>query len=910
MMAQHLKPMPPKETGFVSQPPMAALQAFVAALAEMVKQHYQEPELPKVDILVPKAKTLVERKKATGMDDQEFFFEDQKPKLPNMTALPSKANQLERPLPKWLTDRWSADGMDEAKFHLIKDHEDQRHRPEANKEGSAAAKAYVDFVEVQADTYQVEKLYGLQLFATLLENPTKPLQSADIFNSAGAFAQLRPNKDSENFMQDIQINLVELSIIAPHGIRSKHWALLCEQRAPDERKILEAEYVERLKPVYQQLGGDVEHPEKAGVDYRLFLVVLIGLAELKVGKEDKMIGERDQQEQARKRLIVAIKILCPHDEETEGPEAVEAAKGKKKKGKKRQELPGRPLEQDELFILILGMHLIFIENSFKLHEIVKKKVDILLENAQEDTEFANNLTTTKFPRLATHGAATTNLVFPTVHEIAALNLVNFPDCFRTLEGQTLLNRIPRKAKYVNCQPGSVEFLAQEMPEEIPVEDQQGDESPFLNQLEKQKFRGSEFFDPETIREKEEKEYRRARACLAMRMAKEAEKQQESTVAIQEEVSEVKPEEVTMTVEWHTDGAAMPEGLLTTEADWAVPAVPDLKSPVEVSQGEIADEELDLPPEPVLPTPEWNQEIAVAAKGEIADEELDLPPEPVLPTPEWNQEIAVTAKGEIADEELDLPPEPVLPTPEWKQEIAVTAKGEIADEELDLPPEPVLPIPEWNQEIAVTAKGDLQLDLPPEPVLPTPDWNHDSPVRKRRGLPEGGALMNLSDEDFDMPPPPQLLSPPARPKSGQDVPRLPLVMQHAHEPQPLLPTVQPHELDDPRFWTYERYQRRKSELRFSSSCCACETMKERHVKLALFALLLVGLSVLAFGMRQSFSDKMASEAILVLSAVFFFLGCITCCRSCIRRAQDEAVESQLNHPDAAIGRPLIDALDNV
>eukprot|EP00434_Breviolum_minutum_P013244 symbB.v1.2.011665.t1/scaffold785.1/size162803/2 len=49
------------------------------------------------------------------------------------------------------------------------------------------------------------------------------------------------------------------------------------------------------------------------------------------------------------------------------------------------------------------------------------------------------------------------------------------------------------------------------------------------------------------------------------------------------------------------------------------------------------------------------------------------------------------------------------------------------------------------------------------------------------------------------------------------------------------------------------------------------MKERHVKLALFALLLVGLSVLAFGMRQSFSDKMASEAILVLSAVFFFLG---------------------------------------
>ena len=39
---------------------------------------FQEPELPKVDILVP-AKTLanlVERKKATGMDDQEFFFEE------------------------------------------------------------------------------------------------------------------------------------------------------------------------------------------------------------------------------------------------------------------------------------------------------------------------------------------------------------------------------------------------------------------------------------------------------------------------------------------------------------------------------------------------------------------------------------------------------------------------------------------------------------------------------------------------------------------------------------------------------------------------------------------------------------------------------------------------------------------
>ena len=35
----------------------------------------------------------------------------------------------------------------------------------------------------------------------------------------------------------------------------------------------------------------------------------------------------------------------PKDEETEG-EAMEV-KGKKKKGKKRQELPGRPLEQDE-----------------------------------------------------------------------------------------------------------------------------------------------------------------------------------------------------------------------------------------------------------------------------------------------------------------------------------------------------------------------------------------------------------------------------------------------------------------------------------------------------------------------------------------------------------------------------------
>lgn len=46
-------------------------------------------------------------------------------------------------------------------------------------------------------------------------------------------------------------------------------------------------------------------------------------------------------------FLLSLSPFAIKDEETEGPEAVEAAKGKKKKGKKRQELPGRPLEQDE-----------------------------------------------------------------------------------------------------------------------------------------------------------------------------------------------------------------------------------------------------------------------------------------------------------------------------------------------------------------------------------------------------------------------------------------------------------------------------------------------------------------------------------------------------------------------------------
>eukprot|EP00435_Cladocopium_sp_Y103_P036683 s45_g9.t1 len=393
--------------------------------------------------------------------------------------------------------------------------------------------------------------------------------------------------------------------------------------------------------------------------------------------------------------------------------------------------------------------------------------------------------------------------------ILALNLENFPNCFHTPKGQELLNRLPRKAKYVSCPPGSVEFLAQEMPDDIPNEDPRGDGSPLLNAVEKEHFKGSDFFDPDVVLDRFLKEVKRAVDIRKIRYDKR--KEEEKHAALEKDSEPVEPEKPLVT-EWHTAGAEMPAGILDTDADWAVPAAvaPELDVPVKTDEGEIDDAELGLPPEPVLPTPDWNSDPAKTTQGEIADVELSLPPEPILPTP-------ASRRSEI---------------------------------------------------------DDVELGLPPEPVLPTPEWNRDVPVRKGRGLPQGGALMNLSDEDFDIPPPPQLLSPPARPKTGADVPRLPLVMQHAHEPQALLPEVHanaPHDLDDPRYWTYERYQREKSRARMCSSCCSCETFKESQCKLVLLALLLVALSVLALGMSGSFTDRLMMEATYALSGVFFFLG---------------------------------------
>eukprot|EP00438_Fugacium_kawagutii_P006920 Skav203586 [mRNA] locus=scaffold935:164636:166741:+ [translate_table: standard] len=62
MMAQHIKPMPPKDCkGFVSQPPtMTALEAFVAAVVIKIitsrsSQASQASALPKVDLAALKA---------------------------------------------------------------------------------------------------------------------------------------------------------------------------------------------------------------------------------------------------------------------------------------------------------------------------------------------------------------------------------------------------------------------------------------------------------------------------------------------------------------------------------------------------------------------------------------------------------------------------------------------------------------------------------------------------------------------------------------------------------------------------------------------------------------------------------------------------------------------------------------
>ena len=80
--------------------------------------------------------------------------------------------------------------------------------------------------------------------------------------------------------------------------------------------------------------------------------------------------------------------------------------------------------QEELSLLVLGLHLAAIDNSAKLQELVAKKVQILVSNRHTDPDFKEGLTREKFPRMAVHGAA--ELVFPSVHEIAALSL-SFPD---------------------------------------------------------------------------------------------------------------------------------------------------------------------------------------------------------------------------------------------------------------------------------------------------------------------------------------------------------------------------------------------------------------------------------------------------------------------------------------------------
>eukprot|EP00435_Cladocopium_sp_Y103_P023271 s45_g5.t1 len=135
MMAQHLKPMPPKNvTGFVSQPPlMPALEAFVAAAAWAQRQERpsssSQAALPKVDLAALAAEgkdkdaKLTILKKPKGEDDKDFFFEDQKPKLPYVKALPSKVDQLRRPFPKELEERWKGGTLNQDVFELAREEE-------------------------------------------------------------------------------------------------------------------------------------------------------------------------------------------------------------------------------------------------------------------------------------------------------------------------------------------------------------------------------------------------------------------------------------------------------------------------------------------------------------------------------------------------------------------------------------------------------------------------------------------------------------------------------------------------------------------------------------------------------------------------------------------------------------------
>ncbi|CAJ1340262.1 unnamed protein product, partial [Effrenium voratum] len=309
--------------------------------------------------------------------------------------------------------------------------------------------------QLEADPYEVHQLPGLRVYACLLGASTQPLKMKDVLASRAAFELLQ--KDS------FSINLAELGAGTPVSVSDGH-----------------------LKAVYQQLGGDVSNPGQPGADFRIFLLVLIGLA--RFGKTlaiMKIAGEDEPQRQARKRLTMAIRVLCDRDD--------------------------RDLTQEELSLLILSLHLAAIDNSAKLQELVAKKVQILVSNRQ-DPEFAEGLTTQKFPRMAVHGAA--ELVFPSVHEIAALSL-SFPDCFRSELGQELLVRVPRKAQFVKELPGSAAFLAQEMPDESDT----GDTFPYLSKQELRERAGSDFFDPRKMSHSFEAQVKRALAVRKIREEK-------------------------------------------------------------------------------------------------------------------------------------------------------------------------------------------------------------------------------------------------------------------------------------------------------------------------------------------------------------------------------------------------------
>ncbi|CAJ1384706.1 unnamed protein product [Effrenium voratum] len=119
---------------------------------------------------------------------------------------------------------------------------------------------------------------------------------------------------------------------------------------------------------------------QTGGDFRILVLVLIGLARF---------GKTPAIGRARKRLRMAIGVL----------------RGQGKDGR---------LTQEELSLLVLGLHLAVIDNSAKLQELVAKKVQILVSNRHTDPDFKEGLTREKFPRMAVHGAA--ELVFPSVHE--------------------------------------------------------------------------------------------------------------------------------------------------------------------------------------------------------------------------------------------------------------------------------------------------------------------------------------------------------------------------------------------------------------------------------------------------------------------------------------------------------------